>query len=72
MNLTQAKRKANLAAWKATPPAVIKSPLKHLHTAYPDIRKNGHVMRSPQYLVAVDAANKGNGALVKRMALAII
>ncbi len=72
MNLTQAHRKANLKKWKATPAAVVASPLKAIHEAHPDIRLVGGGSREQrQYTEARRAAARGDGAAVKRMAAAL-
>ena len=58
--------------WKATRPAVIKSPLKAIHAAHPDIRLVGGGSREQwQYTEARRAAARGDGVAVKRMAAAL-
>jgi len=73
MNLTQAKRKANLAAWKSTPPAVIKSPLKRIHEVYPDRRDIAGVVigMHPIYADAYRSAQSGLGRYVQLQAQAL-
>jgi hypothetical protein len=69
MNLRKDKRKQNLKKWKATPPAVIDSPLQKIHAIYPDTRNaNGTLSHQPFYAEALRAAKQGNGAAVKDMA----
>lgn len=73
MNLTQAVRKVNLKRWKAQGPAVIDSPLRAIHAAYPDLRgeKGNTAGKHPTYAKAYYAARKGDGATVKQMARAL-
>jgi len=71
MNLTQAHRKANLAAWKATPPARIEKPLKHIaERDHTKTVKNGvtSVEYGPAYQAAYIAASQGNGRYVQQVA----
>lgn len=70
MNLRKESRKANLAKWKATPPAIVAKPLKRIHAEHPD-RKSASGVRigyAPEFLPALHAAQNGDGLTVKRIA----
>lgn len=73
MNLTKNNRAANIKTWKATAPAVHRSPLRMIHKHRPDIRNpDGHLIgEDPIYTEARRAAARGDGATVKRIARAV-
>lgn len=74
MNLTKAKRAENLKKWKATPPALVKHPLRALHQLFPDFRdeRGFPAGRNPVFAAAVRAAQRGDGGKVQAMARAAL
>lgn len=58
------------SAWKRRGPLVIVRPLRHIHERHPDLKdmQGNFAGYAPRYEDALDAAQHGDGATVRRLA----
>lgn len=68
MNTRKDNNGKAMKKWIATTPGLIQKPLRHIGNRTNGVDLEGRVVLSAQFIEARDAANRGDGLAVQRMA----